>query len=131
MAYELLTTQNNLETKKIEYISNVPEQETLRDFQLIKDLMRHGGYEIPEHLRHKIINKISQTLDQELKPEEFVSTVSLILRMDEHNLKMVSMAIPKKVMTHNTHTNARSLSDEALLEAIQEVVKKLPPTINT
>lgn len=132
MAFELLTAKCSNPTilKKIEYASNVPEEETLRDFTLIKQLMKHAGYEIPEHRREKLIERIFQTLETDLPVPALIDITNLVLKMDEHNLKMVSMAVPKKVVTQNTHTNARSLSDEALLAAVQEVIKKLPPTIN-
>jgi hypothetical protein len=129
MAYELLTAEKNLpKIKQVEYVSNVPEQETLKDFALIKKLMQCATYEIPEHRRNKLIEKICNTLDTDLSPQQLISITNLVLRMDEHNLKMVSLAIPKKITTTSTHTNARSMSDEALLDAVREVVKKLPPT---
>ena len=131
MAFELVTpAYAQPPLKKIDYASNVPEEETLRDFALIKQLLNNTTYEVPEHKRKKLIDSIFSVLDiPEVSIKNIIRVAQLILQMDNHNLAMVKLAIPRKVVSTSTRINARSLSDEALLDAVQEVVKKLPPTL--
>ena len=118
-------------TKEHSYISNVPENETIRDFNLIKKLHNNARYSIPERFREKIISKMETVLDNDPNSRTVIQIAETLLALDEHNLKMVSMAIPKKVTTTTTHVGVRKMSDEDLIATLQEVQKLLPRTLTT
>ena len=60
MSYELVAPAYTKPViKKIDYASNVPAEETLRDFALIKQLLNNTTYEVPEQKRKKLIDSIN------------------------------------------------------------------------
>lgn len=96
------------------------------DFALINQLLKNPRYVIPEHLRHKVVKCIEQTIDSsETKPEIKLKAVQTLAILDKHNIDLVKVAMPKRV----EQTTVRQMTDEKILEMVKEITKKLPTVI--
>jgi hypothetical protein len=99
------------------------------DYHLIHTLLKNNPlYEIPKHLRGKILGHCSDTLaSAEASVSEKTMAARVVLECDKRNIDIVKMAMPK----HVVHHNAEDLTDEELKAELQRLVDQgaLAPTL--
>lgn len=104
---------------------------TLADYNILKKLLQHPQYKIPEYLRAKAINCVEKTLEDDDNSAKLkLSAINTMLSMDKHNLDLAKVAMPKKIES----IDPRKMNDEELMTALQEIKTeldlKLPKVIN-
>lgn len=88
---------------------------TLGDFQTLLSLFNNGPYHVPQHLREKVMNGISQSLDDP-DPRVFLTATKLLAEFEKINLQLAKTAMPAR----HEHINVKSFSDQELLEMIEK-----------
>lgn len=98
------------------------------DFNLVHRLLKHPRYEIPERLRSKVVKCIEDVVDEYgIDLDVKLRAIKVLSELDKHNIDLVKIAMPKKI----EHTNASNLNDEELLAKVQDIVKRLPPILDS
>lgn len=98
----------------------ITEYNSPEDVQMVLSLMKNPRYNIPEHLRNKIIDGASILL-KDSDSKVFFDAAKIILEMDKRNIDYLKLIIPKQVK----HTHVREKSTEELYAIVDEV-KQLP-----
>jgi len=92
------------------------------DYNIITKLLRSDPlYNIPSHLRDKIINHCQNTLDADADSatvSEKTAASKVVLECDKRNIDIVKMAMPK----HVVHHNVEDYSDDELKAQLQKLI---------
>ncbi len=97
------------------------------DFNLINQLLKSPRYNIPEHLRQKVVSCIEKALDDSENSTKLkLDAIKTLSNLEKHNIDLVKLAMPKKIETFNP----KQLNDEELREMVQDVLKLLPIPIH-
>lgn len=103
-------------------LSPLNEYETQGDFSLINTLMKNPRYDIPEHLRKKVIQSAENSLDSlEASDATKLAAARLILEADKRNIEIMKLIIPQQ----HVHKNVKELPTEELEAIILEAHDKL------
>lgn len=95
------------------------------DFQLVNKLLQNPRYDIPEHLRKKVIGSAEHSLDS---PESSVAcklaAARLILEADKRNLELIKLVIPKVIIHKEIKDHTTEELEAIVVEAYDKIEKK-------
>ncbi len=98
--------------------------QTEGDFHLINTLLnKNPRYNIPEHIRTKMVTSCSDVLANEQAPHKIKLIATKVLaELDKRNIDILKLAIPKTVI----HREAKDLTDDELEAEIVKLINKNP-----
>lgn len=100
---------------------DITEYNQPEDTQMILSLMKKPRYNIPEHLRSKILKGVEDILDDNPDPKVFCDAAKVVLEMEKRNVDYLKLIMPKKI--EHIHVTQKSTKE---LMAIVDEVKQMP-----
>jgi len=95
---------------------------TQGDFQLVNNLLKNPRYEIPEHLRKKVIASAEGALDNhDASDATKLAASRVILEADKRNLDVIKLIVPKQ----HVHREVKDLPTEELEAVVIEAYNRL------
>ena len=103
---------------------NATEYQGKADFNVVKRLMEDPRYEIPRHLRNKVLQQAEDCMDSEKTSfGDRLAAGRLVLECDKRNIELVKLAMPKVVI----HKDAKDYTDEELEALVKDTLALMPP----
>lgn len=100
----------------------------MSDIDLANALLnKNPRFKLDENIRQRMVDKTVGLLERAYSPRVIEKTVSLLLKLEQHNLEVLKVMKPRKIEQTIT---VNKLSDKELLETIKEVNKVLPRNIS-
>lgn len=91
------------------------------DFEMIHTLLKKFSlYQIPDHLRQKVLNSAETAMDDEEATSACkIAASKIVLEADKRNIDLIKLAMPK----HVVHHNVKEMTDDELMAAFKEITK--------
>lgn len=91
------------------------------DFALVNRLLKNPRYNIPEHLRSKMVRSAEEVLDYSESDVTKVQAIKVLNELDKRNIELVKMAMPKQ----HIHRPAKEMTDAEIIEVIQQTAEQM------
>lgn len=102
------------------------DYQTSADFKLINQLLKNPRYDIPEHLRHKVISSIDGIISNpDNNPKLQLDAIKTLAALDKINTDIVRAVMPKRTEV----MPVRAMSEDKLLEEVQRIIRSLPQEV--
>lgn len=96
------------------------------DMGMIHNLLKtHSLYNIPNHLRAKVIKTADRIMDDE-DPRAAITGARVILECDKRNIDVVKLAIPKKVEVRNIQEQTTEELHQLLKDTLRDHPELIP-----
>lgn len=107
-------------------ISGDSEFRTVADFALVHELMKKPLYDIPDHIRGRVIEGASKAMaDPEVPTKTKLQAMKVILECDSRNIALLKLAMPRRV----EHFNPAEMTSTELKKQIDAYIKDNPQLI--